>query len=106
VIASEGESQRPLLTPDEVLRLSHGGDDPRDPGDVLIFISGAPPIKGKKSRYYYDAEFVWRATIPPPAESDRIAHDWSHWLTRTAIPGTPAPPQHGAVATGPHDDLF
>jgi type IV secretion system protein VirD4 len=60
-----------LLTPDEVLRLSHGGDDPRDPGDVLIFISGEPPIKGKKSRYYYDAEFLRRAALPPPPELTR-----------------------------------
>jgi type IV secretion system protein VirD4 len=106
VIASEGESQRPLLTPDEVLRLSHGGDDPRDPGDVLIFISGEPPIKGKKSRYYYDAEFVRRATTPPPAASDRIAHDWSHWLHHPAVLGTPASPEAATVTLGLSDDLF
>jgi type IV secretion system protein VirD4 len=89
-----------------VLRLSHGGDDPRDPGDVLIFISGEPPIKGKKSRYYYDAEFVRRATTPPPAASDRIAHDWSHWLHHPAVLGTPASPEAATVTLGLSDDLF
>src|SRR5262245_30593261 len=51
VIASEGESQRLLLTADEVMRLSHGTDaDPRDPGAALIFVSGHPPIQGRKRR--------------------------------------------------------
>jgi len=46
--------------------------------------------QGKKSRYYYDAEFLRRASIPPPAASDRIAHDWSQWLDHKAVLGTPS----------------
>jgi type IV secretion system protein VirD4 len=104
VIASEGESQRPLLTPDEVLRLAPGGDDPRDPGDVLVFMSGAPPIKAKKSRYYYDAEFLRRASMPPPSASDRIAHDWSQWLEHQAVLGTPR--MQSEASAHQKEDLF
>jgi type IV secretion system protein VirD4 len=104
VIASEGDSQRPLLTPDEVLRLAPGGDDPRDPGDVLVFMSGAPPIKAKKSRYYYDAEFLRRASIPPPSASDRIAHDWSQWLEHQAVLGTPR--MQSEASAQQKEDLF
>jgi type IV secretion system protein VirD4 len=92
VIAGESESQRPLLTPDEVMRLSHGSaTDPRDPGEALIFLSGFPPIHGRKLRFYEDAEFSRRADpahYPPPAASERIAHDWSQWLEHKAVLGT------------------
>jgi type IV secretory pathway TraG/TraD family ATPase VirD4 len=73
---------------DEVLRLAHGGNDPADPGEVLIMASGHPPIRGLKSRYYYDREFMRRASMPPPAHSDRVAHDWSHWLDHKAVLGS------------------
>jgi type IV secretion system protein VirD4 len=76
VMASEAESERPLLTPDEVQRL------PED--DCLIFLAKRLPIHGKKVRYYQDMELRQRAAIPAPAESDRIPHDWSHWLQRSA----------------------
>jgi type IV secretion system protein VirD4 len=75
VIASESESQRALLTPDEVMRL------PED--DAVVFVAGFPAILGKKIRYYQDAEFSRRAAIPAPEESDRIPHDWSFWLKKS-----------------------
>lgn len=74
VIASEQESQRPLLTPDEALRL---------PEDVaLIFVAGHPPIYGRKIRYFVDPTFRERSAISPPGESGRIEHDWTLWTTR------------------------
>jgi len=114
VIASEGESQRPLLTPDEVMRLPHGKDeDPHDPGDALIFVSGFPPIHGKKIRYYHDAEFRRRAAVPAPVTSDRIPHDWSYWLTHQAVLGNPEakkpeppPPEREHAVQREHGDLF
>ena len=46
VLASEQESQRPLLTPDEALRL---------PADAtLVFQAGHRPIFAEKVRYYDD----------------------------------------------------
>jgi len=76
VMASEQETSRPLLTPDEVMRL------PEDA--ALIFVAGQPPIYGRKIRYYLDPVFSERAKISPPERSDRLAHDWNHWTARVA----------------------
>ena len=67
---SEPAIQRPLLTPDEAMRL------PEDA--ALIFVSGNPPIYGAKIRYYLDPEFKARSMMPAPKHSDRIggAHEW------------------------------
>ncbi|HLK80743.1 MAG TPA: type IV secretory system conjugative DNA transfer family protein [Xanthobacteraceae bacterium] len=64
---SEPASQRPLLTPDEAMRL---------PDDAaLIFVAGHPPVYANKIRYYDDADLNARSKIPPPFHSDRIEHD-------------------------------
>jgi type IV secretion system protein VirD4 len=84
VIASEQETSRPLLTPDEVMRLP---DD-----SALVFVAGHPAIYAQKIRYYQDPEFRVRAAVPPPTDSDRLAHDWSHWTSRAfprVSPGIP-----------------
>lgn len=52
------EVRRPLLTPDEVLRL------PQD--QALIFQHGGHPIRAKRIKYYEDPEFTRRASIPAP----------------------------------------
>jgi type IV secretion system protein VirD4 len=74
VMASEQETSRPLLTPDEVMRL------PEDA--ALIFVAGQPAIYGQKIRYYRDPIFSERGKVPPPARSDRLPHDWNHWTAR------------------------
>jgi len=61
---SEPEIARPLITPDEAMRL--GGDE------ALIFASGRPAIRARKLRYYTDPIFECLAAIPPPQSSDRI----------------------------------
>lgn len=86
VMASEQETSRPLLTPDEVMRL------PEDA--ALIFAAGQPAIYGRKIRYYVDPIFTERAKVHPPARSDRLVHDWSHWTARAPRPDA------DAVATG------
>jgi type IV secretion system protein VirD4 len=93
VMASEQETQRPLLTPDECLRLG--------PDQALVFASGHAPIRGRKLRYYQDTEFARRAAIPAPAVSDRIVHDWSVWIP-PAPPSSPysAPPVQDPVPRG------
>ncbi len=63
---SEPEVARPLITPDEAMRL--GADE------ALIFTSGRPAIRATKLRYYADPSFEWLAQIAPPSKSDRIEY--------------------------------
>ena len=46
LMVSRQETPRPLLTPGEVMQLP--------PADELVLISGVPPIRAKKARYYDD----------------------------------------------------
>jgi type IV secretion system protein VirD4 len=66
----EQDTQRPLLTPDEVMRLPgpRKTDDGTiiDPGNLLVFASGRPPIFGVQSLYFRDKTFMQRASIQPP----------------------------------------
>jgi type IV secretion system protein VirD4 len=64
VMASEEENPRPLLTPDETLRL------PED--TTLVFYSGHRPICATKLPYYQDFRLLARAQIEPPDASDRL----------------------------------
>ena len=63
---SEPEVSRPLITPDEAMRLGAR--------EALIFTSGRPAIRATKLRYYADPSFKQLAQIPPPSKSDRIEH--------------------------------
>jgi type IV secretion system protein VirD4 len=72
--ASVEQVERPLMTPDEVMRLrppaKQGQGDSEKivaPGDMLIFVSGHYPIYGKQVLYFADPEFTKRAAEPPPA---------------------------------------
>ncbi len=61
---SEPEIARPLLTPDEAMRLGSN--------EALIFASGRPAMRAAKLRYYTDPDFKRLAAIAPPERSDRI----------------------------------
>uniref|UniRef100_UPI002FE34173 type IV secretory system conjugative DNA transfer family protein n=1 Tax=Hyphomicrobium sp. TaxID=82 RepID=UPI002FE34173 len=63
---SEQETPRPLLTPGEVLQL------PQD--DALVFVSGVPPIRARKLRYYDDRNFLERC-LPAPEVAGREKGD-------------------------------
>ena len=63
LMVSRQETARPLLTPGEVMQLP--------PDDELVLVSGCPPIRAKKARYYEDAELKTRI-LPPPALSGRM----------------------------------
>ncbi|WP_316172252.1 conjugal transfer protein TraG [Bradyrhizobium sp. SZCCHNRI3037] len=86
LMVSRQETARPLLTPGEVMQL------PVD--DELVLVSGVPPIRAKKVRYFADARLTKRV-LPPPRpvlpdrEDDASADDWS-WL----------PPISGAIPSG------
>jgi type IV secretion system protein VirD4 len=73
--ASVEQIERPLMTPDEVMRLkppkkSGSGTSERiaAPGDMLIFVSGHHPIHGTQILYFSDPILANRAAIPPPTE--------------------------------------
>lgn len=57
VMVSRQETARALLTPGEVMQLA--------PGDELVLVSGTPPIRAAKLRYYEDPAFSARI-LPPP----------------------------------------
>jgi type IV secretion system protein VirD4 len=65
------EVSRPLITPDEALRLrapvKDGSDQITDAGDVLVFVAGHSPIYGTQSLFFLDPTFTKRAAIAPPA---------------------------------------
>ena len=98
VSVSTAESQRPLLTADEVMRLPAARKDAQgnvsEAGDMLIFIAGATPIYGKQILYFMDPVFSARAKFPTPAESDRIR-----------LPPAPEPEATTEGATGEDAEL-
>jgi type IV secretion system protein VirD4 len=70
------ESQRDLMTPDEVMRLRGPTKDKDgnivDAGDMLIFIAGQAPIKGTQILYFRDPTFNDRSKIQTPLRSDSV----------------------------------
>lgn len=66
--------QRPLLTPDECMRLPGPQKDSelkiKAPGDMLVFSSGYPAIYGRQILYFMDPVFSERAKIEAPECSD------------------------------------
>jgi type IV secretion system protein VirD4 len=74
------ETARPLLTPGEVMQLP--------PSDELVLVSGIPPIRARKTRYYEDIRLKSRV-LPPPAlttasvgaAGDRPAAHADDWTT-------------------------
>ena len=75
------EIERPLMTPDEIMRLrppkkERGGNQEKiiAPGDMLIFVSGHYPIYGTQMLYFFDPILRSRAEIAPPTKFYSI-HD-------------------------------
>ena len=60
VMVSRAETARPLLTPGEVMQLA--------PADELVLVSGLPPIRAKKIRFYEDRNFTPRVLSAPELE--------------------------------------
>ena len=57
LMVSRQESARPLLTPGEIMQLP--------PSDELVLVSGTPPIRAKKARYFEDRQLKARVIAPP-----------------------------------------
>jgi type IV secretion system protein VirD4 len=79
--ASVDHIERPLMTPDEVLRLKppqkqRDRDSERivAPGQMLIFVSGNYPILGTQVLYFLDPVLTARAGVKPPTEFLALEH--------------------------------
>ena len=71
MMVSRQETSRPLLTPGEIMQLPSG--------DELVMVSGVPPVRAQKLRYYADRNFVDRVRASAPKQiSLRSSRDeWS-----------------------------
>ena len=74
LMVSRQETARPLLTPGEVMQLP--------PDDELVLVSGVPPIRAKKAKYFEDARLTERVLLPPrleplDREGSAPTDDWS-----------------------------
>ena len=59
LMVSRQETARPLLTPGEIMQLP--------PHEELVLVSGAPPIRAQKARYFKDPQLQARILPPPEA---------------------------------------
>lgn len=81
LMVSRSETARPLLTPGEVMQLP--------PSDEIVMLSGTPPIRAKKARYYEDGRFKERVLPPPdPSKSGRSSRqdNWSALCSQKPSP--------------------
>jgi type IV secretion system protein VirD4 len=97
VMVSRQETSRPLLTPGEVMQLPAT--------DELVLVSGLPPIRARKLRYYQDRNFRTRVVEAPRLSAkiyaDRPAARADDWTGRTvARPIAPALAEPGALEEG------
>jgi type IV secretion system protein VirD4 len=82
VMVSRQETSRQLLTPGEVMQLPAT--------DELVLLSGAPPIRAQKLRYFEDGRFTARLSPPPHLDdggyADRPRPRSDHWKGLFAAP--------------------
>ena len=73
------EVGRPLLTPDEIMRLKKPRKDDEgrivESGEMVVFLAGEAPIKGTQILYFLDPTFDARSRIPPPASGSTVRPD-------------------------------
>jgi type IV secretion system protein VirD4 len=73
LMVSRQETARPLLTSGEVMQLP--------PDEEVVQVSGAPPIRARKVRYYLDRCLVDRVGAPPAIRTSLavagVSDDWA-----------------------------
>ena len=74
LMVSRQETARPLLTPGEIMQLP--------PTDEVVLVSGLPPVRAEKARYYADPQLNARIGSPPLIKLSEVtpdgeADDWS-----------------------------
>jgi type IV secretion system protein VirD4 len=96
LMVSRQETPRPLLTPGEVMQLP--------PADELVLISGVPPIRAKKARYFDDQRLTERVLAPPEMTGRQggaaPSDDWS----QLPVPAVATPGQEVKASSEPHMD--
>ena len=83
------ETSRPLMTPDEAMRLrapvrGPDGSTIITPGDLLVCVAGHAPIHGTQSLFFRDPTFLARSRIEAPTEAVAAPSD----ATPTLRPAT------------------
>ena len=76
LMISRSETSRPLLTQGEMLQLPDT--------DEIVMVSGAPPVRAKKARYYADPR-LQRRIVKPPAPSASVDLSSDDWSAQAAI---------------------
>lgn len=70
------ESQRPLLTADECMRMAAPEKDSsgliKTPGDMVVYVAGYPAIYGVQPLFFQDEILSARAAVEQPDRSDTI----------------------------------
>ncbi|WP_025902224.1 type IV secretory system conjugative DNA transfer family protein [Tatumella sp. UCD-D_suzukii] len=76
VSTSYQEIQRPLMTADEIMRLpgpkKNADGDILSAGEMLVFVAGQSPIRGRQILYFLDPTFSKRSRIKPPVKTDVV----------------------------------
>jgi type IV secretion system protein VirD4 len=97
LMVSRQETARPLLTPGEVMQLP--------PTDEIVMVSGAPPVRATKVRYFEDRSLRDRVGPPPDlAMLPRVAparDDWSA-LPPMSPPSSPPAALRDTAPTPPN----
>ena len=95
LMISRSETSRPLLTQGEILQLPET--------DEIVMLSGAPPIRAKKARYYMDPRLQRRILAAPMPTIDVATKlsgdDWNHLPARNSarvLAASAAPVDDGA----------
>ena len=104
LMVSRQETARPLLTPGEVMQLP--------PSDEIVLVSGLPPIRAKKARYYEDRRLTARILSPPQLKRiDRDTAfgaasrlDTADWFGLVACPEKPAVPETVSAVLSDDED--
>jgi type IV secretion system protein VirD4 len=91
LMISRQETARPLLTSGEVMQL------PTD--DELVLVSGCPPIRAKKARYYQDKQLA-RRVVAPPSLSSRLRTKADSELSSWCAPNQEKPALDDAANGG------
>jgi type IV secretion system protein VirD4 len=99
VTESVKSDKRPLLTPDEVMALpgprKNQAGDIVEPGEMIVRVAGAPPIRGRQPLYFKDEFFLARAKLPAPKDTDRIGIDITDNTKVNLNPTSPDPTPPG-----------
>jgi type IV secretion system protein VirD4 len=86
LMVSRQETARPLLTPGEVMQLP--------PTEEIVLVSGCPPIRARKARYYEDRRLRARVVTPPDTGAIDLpllhVDDWTALEPVERNPGSPA----------------